>query len=70
MPTQRLFTIPFMVARLQRPPGQLQTALSALGIEPVLLLNEVVYFDATVEDRLDQWFRQSDIERIRRGERL
>jgi len=65
--TTQLFTIGKMTVRLQRPPGQIESALSALGIEPALMLNDLVYFSVEDETAVDQELRRRDIDFLQRG---
>jgi hypothetical protein len=66
MPTQRLFTIPFLCCRLQRPPLHVENALHSLGIEPTLILNETAYFDASAEDAIHDYYDQLQLQRLQR----
>ena len=52
MSTQRLLTLPYMVCRLQRPPGHLESAIADLKIVPTLILNETAYYSTDDETRI------------------
>ena len=50
--TQRLVTLPYLTQRLQRPLRHLECAVADLKIEPVLVLNELTYYAAEIEDKI------------------
>jgi hypothetical protein len=65
MSTRRLFTIPYLCVRLQRPIGLLESAITVLKITPQLQLNDTPYFDAAQEEQIDQYLRERQIRQIR-----
>lgn len=51
-----LLSIGKLAEVLQRGPGEIQTALAELGIEPALRLNDLAYYSRDVVNRLRGFF--------------
>jgi hypothetical protein len=54
-------TLGFMVCRLQRPPGQLESAMQELGIHPALILNETSYYTPADETAIADELHRRDL---------
>ena len=52
MNTQRFFTVGKMVERLQRPPGQIESAIRELKIESAIELNDLRYYSVDAEAKI------------------
>ncbi len=65
----RLFTIGKICERIQAPPAVIESSIEALGIEPVIVLNDLRYYSIDDEGKIFDHLKEIMAERVRHIQR-